>query len=48
LELYLRSPDMPLWHGAQLKKAQEQLYLYLNRRAKPSFCWHRRCDGEAV
>jgi hypothetical protein len=29
-ELYLNSPSTPLWHGAQLKKAQEQHYLYLH------------------
>jgi len=27
--LYLHSPNTPSWHDAQLKKAQEQLYLYL-------------------
>jgi len=27
-ELYLHSPNMPSWHGAQLK-ARGQLYLYL-------------------
>jgi hypothetical protein len=25
--VYLHSPHMPSWHGAQLKKAQGQLYL---------------------
>jgi hypothetical protein len=29
MELYLHSPNMPLWHGAQLRKAQRQLNLYL-------------------
>jgi len=28
MELYLHSPSMPSWHGAQLQKVQEQLYLY--------------------
>jgi hypothetical protein len=28
MELYLHSPNTPSWHGAQLKKAQGQLYLY--------------------
>jgi hypothetical protein len=26
MELYLHSPNMPSWHGAQLKEAQEQLH----------------------
>jgi hypothetical protein len=29
VELYLHSPNMPSWRGAQLKEAQGQLYLYL-------------------
>jgi hypothetical protein len=29
VQLYLHSPDTPSWRGAQLKKAQGQLYLYL-------------------
>jgi hypothetical protein len=29
VELYLYSPNTPSWRGAQLKKAQGQLYLYL-------------------
>jgi hypothetical protein len=29
MELYLHSPNMPSWHGVQLKNAQGQLYLYL-------------------
>jgi hypothetical protein len=29
VELYLHSTNTPLWHGAQLKKAQGQIYLYL-------------------
>jgi hypothetical protein len=29
VELYLHSPNTPSWRGAQLKKAQRQLYLYL-------------------
>jgi hypothetical protein len=29
VELYLHSPSAPSWRGAQLKKAQGQLYLYL-------------------
>jgi hypothetical protein len=29
VELYLHSPNTPSWRGAQLKKAQGQLYLYL-------------------
>jgi hypothetical protein len=29
VELYLHSPSTPSWHGAQLKGAQGQLYLYL-------------------
>jgi hypothetical protein len=28
VELYLHFPNMPSSHGAQLKKAQERLYLY--------------------
>jgi hypothetical protein len=28
-ELYFHSPNTPSWHGAQLKKAQGQLYLYI-------------------
>jgi hypothetical protein len=28
VELYIYSPNTPLWHGAQLKKAQWQLYLH--------------------
>jgi len=31
LELYSHSPNTPSWRGAQLKKAQRQLYLYLTR-----------------
>jgi hypothetical protein len=27
VELYLHSPSMTQWHGAELKNAQEQLYL---------------------
>jgi len=30
VELYLHSPTMPSWRGAQLKKAQGQIYLYLS------------------
>jgi hypothetical protein len=30
VELYLHSPNTPSWRGDQLKKAQGQLYLYLN------------------
>jgi hypothetical protein len=30
VELYLHSPNTPSWRGAQLKKAQGQLYLYLH------------------
>jgi hypothetical protein len=29
VELYLLSPKTPSWHGAQLKKAEGQLYLYI-------------------
>jgi hypothetical protein len=29
VELYLHSPNMPSWRGAQLGGAQGQLYLYL-------------------
>jgi hypothetical protein len=29
VELYLHSPNMPSWSGAQLGGAQGQLYLYL-------------------
>jgi hypothetical protein len=29
VELYLHSPSRPSWRGAQLKKAQGQLYIYL-------------------
>jgi hypothetical protein len=29
VELYLHSPSTPSWRGAQFKKSQEQLYLYL-------------------
>jgi hypothetical protein len=29
VELYFHSPKTLSWHGAQLKKAQEHLYLYL-------------------
>jgi hypothetical protein len=29
VELYFYSPNTPSWRGAQLKKAQGQLYLYL-------------------
>jgi hypothetical protein len=28
VELYLHSPNMPSWRGAQLGRAQGQLYLY--------------------
>jgi hypothetical protein len=28
VELYLHSPNTPSWRGAQLKKAQAQLYLF--------------------
>jgi hypothetical protein len=40
VELYLHSPNIPSWCGAQLKEAQGQLYLYLlglNRRARINF-----------
>jgi hypothetical protein len=37
VELYLHSPNTPSWHGAQLKKAQGQLYLYL------IFCKYSPC-----
>jgi hypothetical protein len=33
VELYLHSPNMPSWRGAQLGGAQGQLYLYLY------WCW---------
>jgi hypothetical protein len=29
VELYFHSPNTPSWRGAQFKKAQKQLYLYL-------------------
>jgi hypothetical protein len=29
VELYLHSPNTPSWRGAQLGRAQGQLYLYL-------------------
>jgi hypothetical protein len=29
VELYLQSPNTPSWRGAQLGRAQGQLYLYL-------------------
>jgi len=29
VELYLCSPNTPSWHGAQLRKAHGQLYLYI-------------------
>jgi hypothetical protein len=29
VKLYLHSPTTPSWRGAQLRKAQGQLYLYL-------------------
>jgi hypothetical protein len=30
VQLHLHFPNTPSWRGAQLKKAQRQLYLYLN------------------
>jgi hypothetical protein len=32
----LHSPNTPSWSGAQLKKAQGQLYLYLKDNENPS------------
>jgi hypothetical protein len=29
IELYLHSPNTPSWRGAQLGRAQGQLYLYI-------------------
>jgi len=29
VELYINSPNTPSWSGAQLKKVQGQLYIYL-------------------
>jgi len=29
MKLYLHSPNTSSWRGAQLKKTQEQLYLYI-------------------
>jgi hypothetical protein len=34
VELYLYSPSTPSWRGAQLKKAEGQLYLYLTAKRR--------------
>jgi hypothetical protein len=30
MELYLHCPNTPSWRGAELKKAQGQLYLFID------------------
>jgi hypothetical protein len=38
MELYLYSPNTLSWHGAQLKGAQGQLYLYLYITSRNYWC----------
>jgi hypothetical protein len=43
VELYLHSPNTPSWHGAQLKKSQGQLYLYLLLFLNAVICTTAEC-----
>jgi hypothetical protein len=46
VELYLHSPSVPSWHGAQLKHRQNfWVYLYL-KREKVSGSWRRGHNEE--